>query len=132
MRILRLIMASVFMAAACGLLVHEILPSVRASVAPDDVIGSAMAVEAIAPRFQDAVDDAAERLRRFDAETRLYRDPDAEVVIPGFGYGSPRAVRAQLQAQLEAFQQDLAQELSRPGRAPATGTAQLRVPFHAR
>jgi hypothetical protein len=132
MRILRLIMGTVFAAGACGLLLHEILPSVRASVAPGDMIGSATPTGTIDPRFQDAVDAASERLQRFDAETRHYRDPDAEVVIPGFGYGSPRALRAQLQTQLEAVQRDLAQEQSRPERTPAAGTAQLRVPLRAR
>lgn len=51
---------------------------------------------------QTVLESATERLQRFDAETQRYRDPDAEVVIPGFGYGSPRALRAQLQAQLES------------------------------
>ena len=45
---------------------------------------------------------AVERLDRFNRETRLYRDPNAEVVIPGFGYGSPNAVRLQVQEQVEA------------------------------
>jgi hypothetical protein len=51
---------------------------------------------------EDALQWAVERLDRFNRETRLYRDPNAEVVIPGFGYGSPNAVSLQVQEQVEA------------------------------
>jgi len=51
---------------------------------------------------EDALQLAVERLERFDRETRLYRDPNAETVIPGFGYGAPTAVRGQLQEQMAA------------------------------
>jgi hypothetical protein len=130
MRISQLIVGTIFAAGACVIVARELLPSVRASVSP--AFGSPTTDETIAPRFQDDVDTASDRLQRFDAETRLYRDPDAEVVIPGFGYGSPRAVRAQLQAQLAAARRDLVQELSRSGRTPPMGTAQLQVPLHSR
>src|SRR5262249_30410939 len=103
---------------------RELVPSVRAGTDRSPVT----TVTAIDQRLQDAVDAASERLRRFDAETRGYRDPDAEVVIPGFGYGSPHRVRAPLKGELEAAQRDLAQEQSRPGRAPPTDTALLQSP----
>src|SRR5882724_3590359 len=128
MRFLPLMMGAMFVVAAGALAARDVLPS--AGAAADR--GPAMTATAIDQRLQDAVDAASERVERFDAETRGYRDPDAEVVITGFGYGSLHAVRAQLQAQLEAARRDLAQEQSRPGRTPPTGTAMLRVSTHSR
>jgi hypothetical protein len=55
---------------------------------------------------EDALRMAVERLDRFNRETRLYRDPNAEVFIPGFGYGSPNAMRLQFQGQVEARRAD--------------------------
>ena len=52
---------------------------------------------------------AVERLDRLNRETRLYRDPDADVVIPGFGYGSPNALRLQIQEQVDARRVDYEQ-----------------------
>jgi hypothetical protein len=58
---------------------------------------------------EDALKMAVERLDRLNRETRLYRDPDAEVVIPGFGYGSPNALRLQIQEQVDARRVDYEQ-----------------------
>lgn len=55
---------------------------------------------------EEALRLSVERLDRFNRETRLYLDPDAEVTIPGFGYGSPNAMRLQLQDQVEALRAD--------------------------
>ena len=51
---------------------------------------------------EDALQRAIERLEKFNNETRRYRDPNAEVFIPGFSFGAPNAVRVQLQAEVEA------------------------------
>jgi hypothetical protein len=82
---------------------------------PRDLLGDA----------QTVLESATERLQRFDAETQRYRDPDAEVVIPGFGFGSPRALRAQLQAQLESARSEVErQRLTAPAAlaTPSTPT----------
>jgi hypothetical protein len=55
---------------------------------------------------EDALRMAVDRLDRFNRETALYRDPNAEVFIPGFGYGSPNAMRLQIQDQVEARRAD--------------------------
>ncbi|MCA3278236.1 MAG: hypothetical protein ING10_03090 [Roseomonas sp.] len=55
---------------------------------------------------EDALRMAVERLDRFNRETTLYRDPNGDVFIPGFGYGSPNAMRFQLQDALEARRAD--------------------------
>jgi hypothetical protein len=58
---------------------------------------------------EEALRLSVERLDRFNRETRLYLDHDAEVTIPGFGYGSPNAMRLQLQEQMEAIRADYQQ-----------------------
>ncbi len=55
---------------------------------------------------EDALRMAVERLDRFNRQTTLYRDPNAEVFIPGFGYGSPNTMRLQIQGQVEARRAD--------------------------
>lgn len=73
------------------------------------ISGAANLVAPSQPRVRDPVADAedalqrsVERLERLNNETRRYRDPNAEVFIPGFGYGSPNAVRVQLQTEVQA------------------------------
>ncbi|NKD87757.1 hypothetical protein HEQ72_05495 [Haematospirillum sp. 15-248] len=77
---------------------------------------------------EDALQMAVERLDRFNRETRLYRDPNAEVVIPGFGYGSPNAVRLQVQEQVEAARV----ELDRLRQAGERAQAQVQAAAAAR
>jgi phage-related minor tail protein len=55
---------------------------------------------------ESALERAIDRLERLNNETRRYRDPAAEVFIPGFWYGSPNAVRAQLEREVEAARQE--------------------------
>ena len=78
------------------------------------ISGAANLVGPSQPRARDPLADAAnaleqavERLDRLNRETRLYRDPNAEVFIPGFSFGSPNAVRAQLQSQVDAARAEL-------------------------
>lgn len=77
---------------------------------------------------EDALQMAVERLDRFNRETRLYRDPNAEVVIPGFGYGSPNAVRLQVQEQVEAARAEYERLRQAAEQAQARAQAQAQPP----
>jgi hypothetical protein len=73
-----------------------------------DLLGGAVGPSA-APRSPldvsgDALGVARDRLARLNAETARYRSQDAEVTIPGFGFGSPNALRADLQRQIDALE----------------------------
>lgn len=77
------------------------------------ISGAANLFAPTAPKVRDPVADAEsameraiDRLERLNNETRRYRDPAAEVFIPGFWYGSPNAVRAQLEREVEAARQE--------------------------
>ena len=89
------------------------------------------------PRVRDPLADAAnaleqavERLDRLNRETRLYRDPNAEVFIPGFSFGSPNAVRAQLQSQVDAARAELdrLQQATERAQVQAQAAATARTP----
>ena len=93
--------------------------------------GAANLVAPSQPRVRDPLVDAAnaleqavERLDRLNRETKLYRDPNTEVFIPGFSFGSPHAVRAQLQAQVEAARIELERLQQATDRAQAQAQAQ--------
>ena len=76
---------------------------------------------------RDALDVATERLARLNGETARYRSQDAEVTIPGFGFGSPNAIRAQLQAEIDALRARVA-DLSAGDREGARGRAFSGLP----
>ncbi|MCA0303475.1 MAG: phage tail length tape measure family protein [Proteobacteria bacterium] len=50
---------------------------------------------------RDALAIAVDRLEKFNQATKNYRSQDAEVTIPGFGFGAPNSIRAQLEALVE-------------------------------
>ncbi|MFN8700972.1 MAG: phage tail length tape measure family protein, partial [Rhodospirillales bacterium] len=94
------------------------------------ISGAANLVAPSQPRVRDPLADAAnaleqavERLDRLNRETRLYRDPNAEVVIPGFSFGSPNAVRAQLQSQVDAARTELERQQQATDRAQVQAQA---------
>ena len=99
--------------------------------------GAANLVAPSQPRVRDPVADAenalqrsVERLERLNNETRRYRDPNAEVVIPGFGYGSPNAVRVQLQTEVQAARDefDRLSEVAARAQVQAQAVAAARPP----
>lgn len=47
-------------------------------------------------------DVSKERLAKFEDAVKGYKNQDAEVIIPGFGFGSPNAIRQRLQAAVPA------------------------------
>ena len=74
-----------------------------------DLVGSAFGPSTSAPRSAsdqagDALGVARDRLARLNAETARYRSQDDEVTIPGFGFGSPNALRADLQRQIDTLE----------------------------
>ena len=101
------------------------------------ISGAANLVAPSQPRVRDPLADAAnaleqavERLDRLNRETRLYRDPNAEVFIPGFSFGSPNAVRAQLQSQVDAARAELdrLQQATERAQVQAQAAATARTP----
>lgn len=101
------------------------------------ISGAANLVGPSQPRARDPLADAAnaleqavERLDRLNRETRLYRDPNAEVFIPGFSFGSPNAVRAQLQSQVDAARAELdrLQQATERAQVQAQAAATARTP----
>jgi hypothetical protein len=101
------------------------------------ISGAANLVAPSQPRVRDPVADAedalqrsVERLERLNNETRRYRDPNAEVFIPGFGYGSPNAVRVQLQTEVQAARDEFERlsEVAARAQVQAQAVAAARPP----
>ena len=96
------------------------------------ISGAANLLAPSTPQVRDPVSDAAnaleratERLDKLNTETRRYRDPNAEVFIPGFSYGSPNAVRVQLQREVDAARVEFERLSEVAARAQAEVQAQV-------
>ena len=94
-------------------LAHGAIGRISLQVVEGVVTTAANIVSPGQPKTRDPVADAQdallrtiERLERFNSETRLYRDQNSETMIPGFGYGSANAVRAQLETEVEAARKE--------------------------
>jgi hypothetical protein len=82
-----------------------------------------------AARAGDEAEQLQLRLARLQSETANYRDRNAEVTIPGFGFGSPAAMEAQLRAQLAEAnrQRERIAAMAPPDVGAAEGGAQAAV-----